>query len=90
MKKICAVTGNRAEYGLLRWVMDGINNSELLELNVIATGMHLLPDYGLTFNILKKMDLRLIKKLKCFSVQILQLVYQNQWEGGVLVMKLLI
>ena len=29
MKKICVVTGSRAEYGLLRWIMDGINKSKL-------------------------------------------------------------
>jgi len=64
MKKICVVTGNRAEYGLLRWVMDGINNSELLELNVIATGMHLLPDYGLTVNNIEKDGFQIDKKIE--------------------------
>lgn len=48
MKKICVVTGTRAEYGLLRWVMEGIRQSPLLELQLIATGMHLSPEFGLT------------------------------------------
>ena len=39
MKKICVVTGSRAEYGLLRWVMKGIMNSQELDLQVIAPGM---------------------------------------------------
>ena len=48
MKKICVVTGTRAEYGLLRWVMEGIRQSPLLELQLIVTGMHLSPEFGLT------------------------------------------
>ena len=50
MKKICVVTGTRAEYGLLRWVMEGIRQSPVLELQLIATGMHLSPEFGLTVN----------------------------------------
>ena len=49
MKKICVVTGSRAEYGLLRWVMEGIRNSPELELQVIVTGMHLSAEFGLTY-----------------------------------------
>ena len=49
MKKICVVTGTRADYGLLRWVLDGIQRSPELELQVIATGMHLSPEFGLTY-----------------------------------------
>ena len=49
MKKICVVTGSRAEYGLLRWVMDEINQSINLELQLVATGMHLSPEFGLTY-----------------------------------------
>ena len=47
-RKICVVTGTRAEYGLLRWVMQGIQDSELLDLQLIVTGMHLSPEFGLT------------------------------------------
>ena len=47
-RKICVVTGTRAEYGLLRWVINGIANSPVLELQLIATGMHLSPEFGLT------------------------------------------
>lgn len=48
MKKICVVTGGRAEYGLLRWVMDGIHHSTKLDLQLAVTGMHLSPEFGLT------------------------------------------
>lgn len=49
-RRICVVTGTRAEFGLLRWVMQGIAEAESLELQVVATGMHLSPEYGLTYH----------------------------------------
>lgn len=53
-RKICVVTGTRAEYGLLRWVMEGIRQTPGLELQVIATGMHLSPEFGLTYREIEK------------------------------------
>ena len=47
-RKICVVTGTRAEYGLLRWIIDEIKNTLNLELQLIVTGMHLSPEFGLT------------------------------------------
>ena len=48
-RKICVVTGTRAEYGLLRWLMEYIRETPGLELQIIATGMHLSPEFGLTY-----------------------------------------
>jgi len=48
-RKICVVTGSRAEYGLLRLVMQGIKVDPELTLQVIVTGMHLSPTFGLTY-----------------------------------------
>ncbi len=48
-RKICVVTGSRAEYGLLRWLMADIRNEPGLELQLIVTGMHLSPEFGLTY-----------------------------------------
>ena len=48
-RKICVITGSRAEYGLLRWVMQGIKDEPTLTLQVIATGMHLSPQFGNTY-----------------------------------------
>lgn len=48
-RKICVVTGTRAEYGLLRWVMQGIKDDSDLTLQIIATGMHLSPEFGMTY-----------------------------------------
>ena len=50
MRKICIITGTRAEYGLLRWLMKGVSNSKKLDLQIIVTGMHLSPEFGLTIN----------------------------------------
>ena len=48
-RKICVVTGSRADYGLLRFVMQGIKEDADLVLQVVATGMHLSPTFGLTY-----------------------------------------
>ena len=47
--KICVITGSRADYGLLHFVMQGIKNDPVLTLQIIATGMHLSPTFGHTF-----------------------------------------
>ena len=61
--KICVVTGTRAEYGLLRWVMDGILRSKRLKLQIIATGMHLSQDFGFTFKEIEKDGFKIDKKV---------------------------
>ncbi len=48
-RKICVVTGSRAEYGLLSWLMKDIEVHCNLELQIIVTGMHLSPEFGLTY-----------------------------------------
>jgi GDP/UDP-N,N'-diacetylbacillosamine 2-epimerase (hydrolysing) len=63
-KKICVVTGTRAEYGLLRWIMDGIDESDTLDLQVIATGMHLSPEFGLTYKEIEKDGFNIDKKVE--------------------------
>ena len=67
MKKICVVTGTRAEYGLLRHLMIAIKHSKELELQILVTGAHLSPEFGLTaaeieldaFDINKKVEMLL-------------------------------
>ena len=48
-RKICVVTGSRAEYGLLYWLMKEIAADSDLQLQVVVTGMHLSPEFGLTY-----------------------------------------
>jgi len=63
-RKICVVTGTRAEYGLLRWVMQGIQDSELLDLQLIVTGMHLSPEFGLTVQEIEADGFRIDRKVE--------------------------
>lgn len=49
MRKICVVTGSRAEYGLLQWLMQEIRDDSQLQLQLAVTGMHLAPAFGLTY-----------------------------------------
>ncbi|MDP2813944.1 MAG: UDP-N-acetylglucosamine 2-epimerase [Erysipelotrichaceae bacterium] len=45
-KKILYISGTRADYGLMRSVLSRIHEAPDLELEIIATGMHLMPDFG--------------------------------------------
>lgn len=47
-RTVCVVTGSRAEFGLLRWVMHEIQKREALDLQLIVTGTHLVPAFGAT------------------------------------------
>ena len=54
MRKVCVITGSRAEYGLLSNLMKQIQNSPKLKLQIIATNMHLSPEFGLTYREIEK------------------------------------
>ena len=49
MKKVCVVTVSRADYGLLRWVIQGIHESPSLQLQLVTAGTHFSEQYGQTF-----------------------------------------
>ena len=63
MRKICVVTGTRAEYGLLSRLMRLIDESEDCQLQVVATNMHLLPEYGNTYQEIEKDGFRIDAKV---------------------------
>ncbi|WP_323591937.1 UDP-N-acetylglucosamine 2-epimerase [Aliarcobacter butzleri] len=63
MKKICVVTGTRAEYGLLYWLLKEIEADKELELQLIVTGMHLSPEFGLTYKEIEK-EFKIDKKVE--------------------------
>ena len=65
-RKICIITGSRADYGLLYWIIKEVESDQDLELQLIVTGMHLSADFGLTykeiegeFKIEKKIDIQI-------------------------------
>jgi GDP/UDP-N,N'-diacetylbacillosamine 2-epimerase (hydrolysing) len=63
MKKICVVTGTRAEYGLLYWLIKEIEADRELQLQLIVTGMHLSPEFGLTYKEIEK-EFKIDKKIE--------------------------
>lgn len=62
-RRICVVTGSRAEYGLLRWVLEGIRESPALELQLVVTGTHLVPAHGLTYREIEKDGFKIDRKV---------------------------
>jgi GDP/UDP-N,N'-diacetylbacillosamine 2-epimerase (hydrolysing) len=53
-KKICVITGTRAEYGLLYWTLKQIQEASDFDLQLCVTGMHLAPEFGLTYQQIEK------------------------------------
>lgn len=64
LRKICVVTGTRAEYGLLYWLMKEIQADEDLQLQLIVTGMHLSPEFGLTYKVIEQDGFRIDEKIE--------------------------
>lgn len=62
-RKICIVTTSRADYGILYWLMDEINRDSALKLQIIVSGMHLSPEFGMTSKIVEKDGWRIDKKI---------------------------
>ena len=63
MRKICFVTGTRAEYGLFSRLMRLVKEDNDLQLQVIATNMHLMPEYGETYKEIEKDGFTIDKKV---------------------------
>jgi len=61
------LTGARAEYGLMRWVMQGIEDDPDLALQIIATGMHLSPEFGLTYQEIEKDGFQIDRKVEMLT-----------------------
>ena len=66
-RKICVITGTRADYGLLRWVMQGIKDDSELTLQIIATGMHLSPEFGLTYQVIEQDGFQIDRKVEMLT-----------------------
>ena len=52
--KVCIITAARSEYGLLKWIIDGVYHDSELELQLVVTGAHLSEEQGLTFRFIKE------------------------------------
>ena len=65
-RKVCVITGTRAEYGLLYWLIKEIESDQDLTLQLIVTGMHLSPQFGLTYKEIEK-EFKINKKIDILS-----------------------
>ena len=64
MRKICYISGTRADFGLIKYSLQAIDQDEKLKLEVVVTGMHLLSEYGNTYQEILDAGLNVIGKVK--------------------------
>lgn len=64
MRNICVITGSRAEYGQLYWLMKEVDSARDLKLQIITTGMHLSPEFGLTYKQIEQDGFTINKKVE--------------------------
>ncbi|MDE5698532.1 MAG: UDP-N-acetylglucosamine 2-epimerase (hydrolyzing) [Lachnospiraceae bacterium] len=62
MKKVCVITGTRAEYGLLKSLIQKIDKDDEMELQLVVTGMHLSPEFGLTYQEIEQDGFRITER----------------------------
>lgn len=63
-RKICIVTGTRAEYGILSHLVKSLLDDPRVELQIIATNMHLSPEFGLTYREIEADGFKIDKKVE--------------------------
>lgn len=63
-RRICVVTGTRAEYGLLRCFLQEVRADASVELQILATGMHLAPEFGLTYREIEGDGFRIDRRIE--------------------------
>lgn len=63
-RKICVITGTRAEYGLLKPVIRNIQEDDEFELLLYVTGAHLSPEFGFTYHEIEQDNIRISRKIE--------------------------
>jgi UDP-hydrolysing UDP-N-acetyl-D-glucosamine 2-epimerase len=71
IKKVAVVTGTRAEYGILKPLLEKINEDNELELQLIVTGMHLLKKFGYSTKEIEKDGFLISSKIKMYNENLL-------------------
>lgn len=64
MKKVCVVTGTRAEYGILKPLLKKLKSDEKIQLQLVATGMHLSPEFGFTYKLIEEDEYKIDEKVE--------------------------
>lgn len=62
--KICIITGTRAEYGLLYWTIKRLISDKFFRVQICVTGMHLSPEFGLTYKQIESDGIHIDKKIE--------------------------
>ena len=63
-KKVCVVTGTRAEFGILSRLIKKIGLDDSFKLQLVVTGMHLSPEFGFTYKEIESHGLKIDKKIE--------------------------
>ena len=63
-RKICVLTGTRAEYGIMSMLMKTLKEDPRVELQIIATNMHLSPEFGLTYKEIEADGFKIDRKVE--------------------------
>lgn len=63
MRKICYVSGTRADFGLMLHTLRLLNESPHIDLSICVTAMHLSPTYGLTINDIETENFRICGRI---------------------------
>lgn len=64
IRKICAVSGSRADYGHLFWILRAIKEDPSLQLQIVVTGSHLSPEYGNTYKEIESDGFKIDEKVR--------------------------
>ncbi|PCI02484.1 MAG: UDP-N-acetylglucosamine 2-epimerase (hydrolyzing) [Hyphomicrobiales bacterium] len=64
---ICIATGTRADYGLLYWLMHDLKNHPDFKLSIIASAMHLAPEFGETVNFIRQDGFEIDALVRCLD-----------------------
>ncbi len=77
MRKICVITTNRAEYGLLYWLMKGIQSDPTFQLQVVVTGAHLSSEFGSTIDRIREEGFKVDRSfdLELFGDKVLDITH---------------
>jgi len=63
MRKLCYITGTRADFGLMKTVLIAINKHPALDLSLVVTGMHLIGKYGDTISEIEQSGLNIVARI---------------------------
>lgn len=64
---ICIATGTRADYGLLYWLMHDLRDHPQFELRIIASAMHLVPQFGETIRYIRQDGFQIDATVPCLD-----------------------